>query len=38
MYKEIDETVVATQETDLMDLETARQMLHEMVKEVYSRP
>ena len=29
---------VSVMDTDTMDLETARQLLHQMVKEVYSRP
>lgn len=38
MYKENDEPVLTVQETEMMDLETARELLHQMVKEVYSRP
>ena len=38
MYKETDDNVLTVQDTEMMDLETARQLLHQMVKEVYSRP
>lgn len=38
MYKEIDETVLTTQDTDTMDLETARELLHEMVRKEYRLP
>lgn len=38
MYKENDEPVLTVQETETMDLETARELLHQMVREVYSRP
>ena len=29
---------MTTQDTEAMDLEKARELLHQMVKEVYSRP
>ena len=35
-YNETDDKVVST-DVDTMDLETARQLLHQMVKDVYSR-
>lgn len=38
MYKNIDEPVMTAQDTDTMGLEKARELLHQMVKEVYSRP
>jgi hypothetical protein len=38
MYKETEDNVLTVQDTEMMDLETARQLLHQMVKEVYSRP
>ena len=38
MYKETADNVLTVQDTEMMDLETARQLLHQMVKEVYSRP
>ena len=38
MYKETDDNVLTVQDTEMMDLETARQLLHQMVMEVYSRP
>lgn len=38
MYKDIEEPVMITQDTETMDLEKARELLHQMVKEVYSRP
>ena len=38
MYKEMEENVLTARDTEMMDLETARQLLHQMVKEVYSRP
>ena len=37
-YNEIDEMVLTSQETDSMDLETARQLLHEMVEKEYILP
>lgn len=38
MYKTTGENVQTAQDSEMMDLETARQLLHQMVKEVYSRP
>jgi len=38
MYKETNEAVLTSQETDSMDLETARQLLHDMVRKEYSKP
>ncbi len=38
MYKETEDNVLTVQDTEMMDLETARQLLHQMVNEVYSRP
>ena len=38
MYKNMDEPIMTTQDTETMDLENARELLHQMVKEVYSRP
>lgn len=38
MYKETDEAVLTVETTDTMDLEMARQLLHEMVEKVYSLP
>lgn len=38
MYKETEDNVLTVQDTEMMDLETARLLLHQMVKEVYSRP
>ena len=37
-YDELDNNVVSVPDTETMDLETARQLLHQMVKEVYSQP
>ena len=38
-YDELDNNVVsAVTDTETMDLETARQLLHQMVKEVYAKP
>ena len=38
MYKDNEEPVLMAQDTELMDLETARELLHQMVKDVYSQP
>lgn len=38
MYKNIEEPIMTTQDTETMDLENARELLHQMVKEVYPRP
>ena len=38
MYDERKDNVLTAHDTEMMDLETARQLLHQMVKEVYSRP
>lgn len=35
-YNDMDDKVVST-DVDTMDLETARQLLHQMVKDVYSQ-
>ena len=37
-YDELDNNVVSVTDTETMDLETARQLLHQMVKEVYAKP
>ena len=37
-YEELDNNVVSVSDTETMDLETARQLLHQMVKEVYAKP
>ena len=37
-YEEIDNNVVFVTDSETMDLETARQLLHQMVKEVYAKP
>jgi hypothetical protein len=37
-YEELDNNVVSVTDTETMDLETARQLLHQMVKEVYAKP
>ena len=36
-YEEIDNNVVFVKDSETMDLETARQLLHQMVKEVYAK-
>lgn len=36
-YEEIDNNVVFVTDSETMDLETARQLLHQMVKEVYAK-
>ena len=36
-YEEIDNNVVLVTDSETMDLETARQLLHQMVKEVYAK-
>ena len=37
-YEELDNNVISVSDTETMDLETARQLLHQMVKEVYAKP
>ena len=37
-YEELENNVVSVSDTETMDLETARQLLHQMVKEVYAKP
>ena len=37
-YDELESTVVSAEDTETMDLETARQLLHQMVREVYAKP
>ena len=37
-YDELDNNVVSVTDTETMDLGTARQLLHQMVKEVYAKP
>ena len=37
-YDELDNNVDSVTDTETMDLETARQLLHQMVKEVYAKP
>lgn len=37
-YDELENNVVSVTDTETMDLETARQLLHQMVKEVYAKP
>ena len=37
-YDELENNVVSVTDTETMDLETARQLLHQMVKEVYAQP
>ena len=37
-YDELDNKVVSVTDAETMDLETARQLLHQMVKEVYAQP
>ena len=36
-YNELENNVVSVTDTETMDLETARQLLHQMVKEVYAQ-
>ena len=36
-YDELENNVVSVTDTETMDLETARQLLHQMVKEVYAQ-
>ncbi len=36
-YNELENNVVSVTNTETMDLETARQLLHQMVKEVYAQ-
>jgi len=38
MYQELEETTVLVDSNDTMNLETARQLLHDMVEEEYSKP
>lgn len=37
-YEELDNNVASVTDTETMDLETVRQLLHQMVKEVYAKP
>ena len=37
-YDELENNVVSVTDAETMDLETARQFLHQMVKEVYAQP
>ena len=37
-YNELENNVVSVTDIETMDLETARQLLHKMVKEVYAQP
>ena len=37
MNKNIEEPIMTAQDTEAMDLENARELLHQMVKEVYSQ-
>ena len=37
-YNELENNVVSVTDIETMDLETARQLLHQMVKEVYAKP
>ena len=37
-YDELENNIVSETDTETMDLETARQLLHQMVKEVYAKP
>jgi len=37
-YDELEDNVVSVTDTETMDLETARQLLHQMVKDVYAQP
>ena len=37
-YNELENNVVSVTDTETMDLETARQLLHQMVKKVYAQP
>ena len=36
-YDELENDVVSVSDTETMDLETARQLLHQMVKEAYAQ-
>ena len=38
MYKEIEENVTVVENDETMDLEEARQLLHEMIDKEYSLP
>ena len=37
-YDELENNVVSVTDAETMDLETARQLLHQMVKVVYAQP
>ena len=37
-YNEIEESTLTVTDNDTMDLETARQLLHDMVEREYSMP
>ena len=37
-YDELENNVVSVTDTETIDLETARELLHQMVKEVYAKP
>ncbi len=37
MYKNMDEPIMTTQDTETMDLEKTRELQHQMEKEVYPR-
>ena len=37
-YDELESTAVSVEDTETMDFETARQLLHQMVREVYAKP